>query len=49
MRYDPVTQAAMSNPADWILLLLVLGAVAAMSVLIVFGVLGIVVNRPSEQ
>lgn len=49
MRYDPATQAAISNPADWIVLLLLLGIVVAINVLIVFGVLGLVANRRSER
>jgi H+/Cl- antiporter ClcA len=50
MGYDPMTQTALSNPLGWILLLLLLGAVLAVSVVVVSGALAVTARsrRPVE-
>ena len=41
MRYDPATQAALSDPLGWIVLLLLLATLLAVSVAAVLGALAL--------
>jgi hypothetical protein len=45
MRYDPATQAALSDPLGWILLLLLVAALVTVSVVAVFGALALAARR----
>jgi len=46
MKYDPATQAALSDPLGWILLLLLVGALVTVIVVAVVAALELARRRP---